>query len=193
MHDLPLPSESIAPSDGVSAAGNTLGIAGIWGIVGISLLLTSSVGRVAQVVVEGLSYPLTWVHLPAAVLWMGFMGYTEGYRGFQLGYSRRVVLRALSLDRETRLMPRILAPLTCMGLIFAPWSRLRVSWFVVLAVVGVVSVVRAIPHPWRAIVDAGVVLGLGWGLVAVWVYSARALAGHPVPEPIRKRTGAGRA
>ena len=193
MHDLPLSSHSIAPSDSVSVTGNTLGIAGIWGIVGISLLLTSSVWRVAQVVVDGLAYPITLVHLPAAVLWMGFMGYTEGYRGFQLGYSRRVVLRALSLQAETRLLPRVLAPLTCMGLIFAPWSRLRVSWFVVLAIVGVVSVVRAIPQPWRAIVDAGVVLGLGWGLVAVWVYTARALAGHSVPEPVRNRAGAGRA
>lgn len=187
MHDLPV------PSDNVATTGNAIGLAGGWGIIGISLLLTSSVGRVAQVVVDGFSYPLTWLHLPAAILWVGFMGYTEGYRGFQLGYSRRVVLRAISLESETRLAPRLLAPLTCMGLIFAPWSRLRVSWFVVFAVIGVVSLVRAVPQPWRAIIDAGVVLGLGWGLVAVWVYTARALAGHPVPEPVRNRGGAGRA
>jgi hypothetical protein len=38
-----------------------------------------------------------------------------------------------------------------------------------LAIVGLVLLVGMLPQPWRGIVDAGVVVGLGWGIVALAV------------------------
>ena len=44
---------------------------------------------------------------------------------------------------------------------------------IVLLILGV----RQLPQPWRGIVDAGVLLGLGWGLVSVWFFCAKAFFG----------------
>ncbi len=43
------------------------------------------------------------------------------------------------------------------------------------------TLVRALAQPWRGIVDAGVVVGLTWGCVAILVFWARSLLGRP-PE-----------
>jgi hypothetical protein len=165
-------------------------IAGAWGLLGLSCLLCSSVFRVGKVTfgawgpdVPGLE-PWHWVFLAA---WVGFMGYMEGYRGFQLGYSRRVVLRALALRSESRLLPRLLAPLSCMGVIYAPRRRLIVAWFIILAVIGIVTVVRFFPQPWRGLIDAGVVVGLTWGLFAMWANIGKVLSGRVVPEPVSRQ------
>ncbi len=167
-----------------------LDVVGFWGVLGLSALLGSSVYRVSLVALDAWGdevAPLQAHHWIFLTVWVLFMGYTEGYRGFQLGYSRRVVLCALSLRHEQRLMPRLLAPLTCMGVIYASRSRLVVAWSVIVAVVGIVSVVRLFPQPWRGLVDAGVVVGLGWGLLAMWSNIIRVLAGGSVPEPVRRR------
>ena len=55
-------------------------------------------------------------------------------------------------------------------------------------IVSLVIAVRWLEQPWRGIVDAGVVVGLSWGLVSMAAFTLRALTdpGYPygpeVPE-----------
>ncbi|MYA76383.1 MAG: hypothetical protein F4Y17_01955 [Gemmatimonadetes bacterium] len=42
-----------------------------------------------------------------------------------------------------------------------------------------IFLIRYLPQPWRGIVDAGVVVGLTWGLVSMAVYGIRMLGSRP--------------
>jgi hypothetical protein len=90
-----------------------------------------------------------------------------------------VVARALHLARHPRPLHLLLAPFYCMGLVHASRRRLVTSWVLVVTIASMVVAVRFLPQPWRGMVDAGVVVGLGWGLVAILVFAARALGGRP--------------
>lgn len=168
-----------------------LGIfAAAWGLGGVGALLLQAVLRLGPVAVEGLTaHPIAPWQWAIALGWLGFMAYSEGYRGFQLGFSPRVVSRALYLARRPRPLHVALAPLFCMGLIHASRRRLVVAWSLVFGIAGLVALVRMVEQPWRGIVDAGVVLGLVWGLVAIAVLVVRSLVGSPpmmqveLPEP----------
>ena len=165
-----------------------MSLTSVWGITGIVVLLGNTILRLAGIVAEGLSdYPVAawqWVLL---LVWVVFMAWTEGYQGFQRGYSRRVVIRALQLSTEPAVLPRLLAPAVCMGLLFAPKARMVFSWTLVLGIAAVVVAMRLVPQPWRAIIDAGVVAGLSWGLVAILVYFTNAIRGLPVPAPVIRK------
>jgi len=158
-------------------------LAAAWAIGGVVLLLSSAVWRLAPLALEALSEPLTWVHWAFLVPWVFFMAYSEGYRGFQKGFSPRVVVRAWSLLRRPRAHHVLLAPAIAMGWMYATRKRLIVSWSLTVGIVGLVLLVRLLPQPWRGLVDGGVVLGLGWGLAAIAVYAAAALAGRPPDVP----------
>ncbi len=169
-------------------SGTRPGWASVWGVAGIVLLLSRTILRLSAWVAElfnGVDMAL-W-HWAVLGVWVVVMGWTEGYQGFQLGYSRRVVRRAFELDDERRWLPRLLAPIVSMGLCYAPRARLIVSWSVVSGIALLVTLVRQVPQPWRGIVDAGVVVGLSWGLLAIVVYFLNALRGVPVPAPVARR------
>jgi hypothetical protein len=172
---------SIAASDRVS-------LTSVWGIAGIVVLLGDTIISLSRIVANGLTeYPLAawqWVLLLA---WVAFMAWTEGYQGFQRGYSRRVVIRSLQLSHEPAVLPRLLAPVVCMGLLYAPRARMLFSWTLVLGIAVLVAMMRHVPQPWRAIVDAGVVVGLSWGLIAIIIYFYQAVRGLPVPAPVVRR------
>jgi hypothetical protein len=160
----------------LSAAG-IVGLA--WGLLGVCGLLTGSVARLSLVVADafrvGLS-PVAWIVL---VAWVAFMGWSEGYRGFQRAFSPRVVARALHLAEHPTPLWVVLAPLYCMGLVHASRVRLVVAWVGVAGIVAIVIVVRTFSQPWRGIVDAGVVVGLGWGLVSILAFAVAAALGRP--------------
>ena len=63
-----------------------------------------------------------------------------------------------------------------MGLFRAPRRVLITSWVLLFAIMGVVVLVRQIAQPWRGIIDAGVVVGLGAGLLSMLFLFARAIA-----------------
>jgi len=54
-----------------------------------------------------------------------------------------------------------------MGLFHATKKRMIVSWSVSIGVAMIVAAVKRLPYPWRNIVDAGVVFGLGWGSISI--------------------------
>ena len=82
----------------------------------------------------------------------------------------------------------LLAPAYCMAFFHATKRRLVVAWIVTAGVVVLIVLVGLTPQPWRGIIDAGVIVGLGYGVVSillfiVWAVSGRVPLGPPeVPE-----------
>ena len=50
-----------------------------------------------------------------------------------------------------------------------------------VAVILIIIAVRALPSPWRGVVDLGVVVALAWGVAALWYFFAFALRGMEPP------------
>lgn len=153
-----------------------------WGVGGVCLMLGNAVYRLTPVALEPiLAGGLTWWHGALYVGSVAFNGYAEGYKAFQKAFSPRVAARALHLARRPHPLHVLLAPAFCMGLFHATRKRMITSWVILLAVVAVVVAVRMLPQPWRGIIDAGVVVGLSWGIFATVFYFGRGLAGRPIP------------
>lgn len=154
-----------------------------WGIGGVMLLLSQAILRLGGRALGVFGAPLTAIEGLVLVAWTGFMLYTEAWRGFHHAFSPRVVARAGGLlDRPARLW--WLAPVVAMGLLHATPRRRWVSRILLVAIVGMVLVVRTFPEPWRGIVDFGVVTGLAAGVVSIVWYAARALQGESLPVPM---------
>lgn len=146
----------------------------IWGILGITILLGSAVVRLFPYAYELREWALGWGHGVALALSVIGLGYMEGYRGFQLRFSPRTAARALYLSENPTWARLLFAPLFCMGFFHATRRRRFATMVLTLGIVGLVLGVRQLAQPWRGIVDAGVVVGLSWGLVSVWYYTLKA-------------------
>lgn len=107
--------------------------------------------------------------------WVVFNLYAEGYRGFHRRFSPRVVARAMELGDNPRWFRVLFAAPYCMGLFRAPRRVLITSWVLLFVIMGVVVFVRQLAQPWRGIIDAGVVVGLGAGLLSMLFLFARAI------------------
>jgi hypothetical protein len=161
-----------------------LPLAAIWGVGGVAFMLVMALARLGPVALEPIrTDALSGWQVALYGGWVVFMAYTEGYRGFQLAWSPRVVARALHVARRPRPHLVVLAPLVCMGLLHATRKRLIVSWTLTIGIVTLVILVRQLPQPWRGIVDGGVVVGLGWGLIALLWFFGRGLCGKDMPVP----------
>jgi len=138
-----------------------------WGVGGVLLLCGRAVWALVPKVIQAFEHSLTPLQIGAALGWMGFMAYFEGYRGFQKAFAPRVVARTQYLARNPTALELLLAPMFAMGLIRATKKRLLVSWWLLIGVTFLVLMVRLLPQPWRGLIDAGVVLGLSWGCLAI--------------------------
>ena len=155
-----------------------LGLIGaVWGILGISLLFGSALYRLYPYAQELWGMPFAWPEWVALVASLLFLGYAKGYRGLHLRFSPRVAARALYLKNNPTALRVLLAPLFCMGYFHATRKRKIVAYSFTTMIALLVVGVRTLSQPWRGIVDAGVVLGLGWGLLAIWVFSIQAFFG----------------
>lgn len=128
---------------------------------------------------------LQWFHWVGLVASLIFMGYAEGYKGFHLKFSPRAAARALYLKRNPTIARVLFAPLFCMGFFHATRKRKIVAYSLTAMIILLIVIVRQLSQPWRGIVDAGVLFGLGWGLVSVLLFSVKALFGksyHVPPE-----------
>lgn len=159
---------------------SALGIFGaVWGLAGVSILLAVAILRVYAYAHEAWAYGLTPLQWVITVLWGAFMLVAEGYRGFQKQFSPRVVARARYLIANPRLLNVILAPLFCVGYFHATRKRKIVSWSLTIGIIVLVLLVRQLPQPWRGIIDFGVVLGLTYGLLWIYIFAFRAVLGFP--------------
>lgn len=156
----------------------------VWGLGGVCVLLGSAIVRLAPRAFEPVRDGMSGLEWAAWIGSVVFMAYTEGYKGFQLNFSPRVVARALHLREHPRPLHVLLAPLFCMALFHASKVRLIVAWGILAGVVTLVTIVRGFSQPWRGIVDAGVIVGLTWGVAAIVVFAVRGLSGRSLPiEP----------
>ncbi len=152
-------------------------MAALWGITGIGLLLGSAIYRLSSIGWQTFNYELLWYHWLALALCVLFMGFAEGYRGFQKAWSPRVAARALYLSQNVSPVRFVLAPLFCMGFFSIVRKRMIVTYCLTLGVVAMVLLVHQLDQPWRGIVDLGVVIGLVWGLTSLFFFTLQAFFG----------------
>jgi hypothetical protein len=165
-----------------SAVGGLVGTAAaVWGVTGVALLLGSAVYRMTLRALTAFAVPFQWHHWLALAACILFMAYAEGVRGFQQRFSPRVAARARYLREHPDLRHLLFAPLFCMGFIHATRRRKFISVAVTAGIVLLVMAVRQLPQPWRGIVDAGVVVGLAWGLVSLLFFAVAALTRGEFP------------
>jgi hypothetical protein len=156
-------------------------LAGVWAIAGVVALFVEAAWRLAVrgiITVRAGLEPVEWlilILLTAAFVW------GEGVRALQRRWIPGVYRRIDALRDEPRLSYRVLAPLYAMSLIGASRSTLARAWLGVVLIVAAVFIVRALPEPWRGIIDIGVAAALTWGLL-VLLYHSRGLFRRPNRE-----------
>lgn len=155
-----------------------------WGIAWVSLLLGRAIWRLGPLALEPWTEDLMTNGQKAIyIAWLVANAYLEGYRGFQLRFSPRVVSRAIYLGQNPRPLWVILALPFCMSLFHSTRRQMTVSWTFIVAIVLLIWWVRSLAQPWRGIVDGGVVLGLLWGLLVIWGLFVSYLLGRKIPPP----------
>ena len=160
-------------------------LAVIWALLGFTGLLGAALYRLAVIALDSWSSELQAMHYWLLFANLAFMAYTEGYRGFQKRFSPRFVQRLLKLKTSGSTLECLLAPLYCMTFFSATRRQLIVTYSLTAMIIFFIISFRHIPQPWRGILDAGVVLGLGWGMVATWAQSLSCLL-----QPIDKSLNA---
>ncbi len=154
----------------------------IWAILGVTILLLQAQLRLGQIAWEALSSgTLTPFQLGVCAVWTAMNGYMEGYRGFHLRFVPRVVARAHHLAVSEPGFPKLLGPIYAMAYVRAAKKAKYAAWGVTIAVVIAIVVVRRLPQPWRGIIDAGVVTGLGLGTLSLLAAAAKRILGHIPP------------
>ena len=146
-------------------------IGSFWGSAGVCLLLAFAVVRLFGIALESLSFEFHWYHWLVLVGNILFMAYSEGYKGFQRGYAPRVAARARHLLHSPKPLHVMLAPLFCMGYFHTTKRRLISAYALTMGIMVLVFIFHHLGQPWRGILDAGVVVGLIWGICSlVWFY-----------------------
>lgn len=154
----------------------------LWGIGGVTALLGSAIWRLTPIAVAPIAAgELGILHWLLLAVWVAFMAYSEGYRGFHTRFSPRTAARALWLGCHPTPVRAILAPLFCMGFFAATRRVLITAWSITTMVVCLVLLVHRLEQPWRGIVDAGVVVGLAWGLASLLGFYLRGLVRGELP------------
>jgi len=143
----------------------------VWGISGASFLLGSCIYRLTPVVRATFSQPLHWYHWLALLITIILMAYYEGYRGFQKGFSPRVAARARHLAQHPHPLHLLLGPLFCIGYFHTTRRRQTAVIGITTGIILLVLLVRLIDQPWRGIIDAGVIVGMLWGLASLLAFS----------------------
>ncbi|MDP6732363.1 MAG: hypothetical protein QF877_06380 [Gammaproteobacteria bacterium] len=138
-----------------------------WGIGGVLILLLSAIYRLTPMVLALENSSMHLLHWAALIFSIVYMAYAEGYKGFHLGFAPRVVVRAIYLHQNPRIVHMLLAPLFCMGYFYATRRRKMISIGLTLMIICFIIIARMLPQPWRGIVDAGVVVGLTIGVASI--------------------------
>ncbi len=138
-----------------------------WTLIGVAALFTSAIYRLGTRGVATIQAGLGWGEWLVLVLLTVAFVYGEGFRALDRRWVPRLVERALLLRDEPRVLMRLVAPLYGLSLVGAARDDLIRGWLLTTAILGAVLIVRALPDPWRGIVDFAVAAALAWGLVAI--------------------------
>lgn len=149
---------------------NSAGVFGsLWAIVGFSLLILFAIIRLGKISLESFDYNYQWFHWLTLLLSIIVMAYSEGYKGFQLKFSPRFAARCRHLRHHPTTLHIALAPLFCMGFFHTTRARKIATVTLSLLILGFIQIAHLLPQPWRGILDLGVVTGLIWGLLSLYV------------------------
>lgn len=157
----------------------------LWAILGVTALLVQAIARLSSITWEALSSgEMTSFQYSVCAVWSLLNAYMEGYRGFQKKFVPRVLARAHHLALHPEPLPAALAPLYAMAFFRAAPRAKAAAWGITCLVLLAITLVRSIAQPWRGIIDAGVVVGLTWGVIALLVGAGARLSGRtPVGDP----------
>lgn len=141
-----------------------------WALLGVCALVGQAILRLAPRAAEALvDERTTSFQLGVTVAWVCSNAYLEGYRGFQKRFVPRVVARAAYLESHPTWLRQLFAPGFVMGYFDARPRVLATAWGLTALIVLAVTIVSRIAQPYRGMIDAGVVVGLVWGLAALLV------------------------
>lgn len=153
-----------------------------WAFGGVLFILLRALFRLSQYAWEPVAQgQLQTSHVLLCVLWCLLNAYLEGYRGFQKRFVPRVLARTHYLLQAPTLLRVLLAPLFVMGFFHAKTRALLSAWILSCGIASLVLIVRLLPQPWRGLIDAGVVVGLGWGTIALFLGGLSLLRGSSLP------------
>ena len=153
-----------------------------WGVLGVVALLSQAIARLTPLALEAMRSGLSTAQWVGLVLWVAFMAHSEGYKGFHSRMSPRVVSRASYLATGKLTWARVVfAPFFCTRLFGASKKGMWTSRILLSGIFCLIVIVRNLDQPWRGIIDAGVVVGLGIGVASIVYYTIRALMGRPSP------------
>ncbi len=157
----------------------------LWAVLGVITLLLQAIVRLGAISWEALSSgEMTGLQYGVCAVWTLMNAYLEGYRGFQKKFVPRVLARAHHLALHPQFVPALLAPLYAMAFFRAARRAKIAAWGVSLLVVLAITLVRSVPQPWRGVIDAGVVVGLAWGVLSLAIGVVSRLAGQaPTGDP----------
>ncbi|HEX2882535.1 MAG TPA: hypothetical protein VHO25_23605 [Polyangiaceae bacterium] len=154
----------------------------LWGIGGVLLLLLQAVYRLSRYAIEPWREgSLNTLQIVVCLVWIVIAAYSEGYKAFHLRFCPRVIARALHVARHPRPVHVVLAPAFCMALFHARSRTKKVAWLTLILILCAIALLRITPQPWRGIVDAGVVVGIGLGALSLLFHAAQTLSGQRPP------------
>lgn len=147
----------------------------LWGVAGVSALLIWAIYRLSYVAAEAFTHSLNAIHWVFLIGFLLLMLYSEGWRGFYRAFSPRTAARARYIMFHPNRWRVLLAPLFCMCFFGATRKRMIVAYVLNFSILFLVICIRFVPQPWRGLVDAGVVAGLGAGILSLLYFCLRAL------------------
>lgn len=153
-------------------------VAAWWAVAGVVLLFANAVLRLGARGVITMMSGMSWSQWLALVLLTAVFVYGEGVRALQMKYIPRLLARVQQVRGERRLLPRVLAPLHALMLVYAPAGTLVRAWAGIIAITLAVVIVRGFPEPWRGIVDFAVAAALAWATIVLISGAFRVLRGE---------------
>lgn len=147
-----------------------------WSISGLLVLLGFAIWKLSTYTLESLQMHLNWMHWLVLIGFTGFMAHSEGYKGFQKNFSPRFAARTKYLLANSTPVQCIFAPFFCMGYFHAPAKRVFTTITLTIMIIVFILLFRYIPQPWKGLLDAGVVIGLIWGMISTIFYCTKAIS-----------------
>ncbi|MET0389336.1 MAG: hypothetical protein ABW321_25405 [Polyangiales bacterium] len=140
-----------------------------WAVGALAVLFLEAIVRLGGRGLTTLASGLSALEAAAMTALTLLFAYGEGYRALHRHFVPNVLARLARLPPPGQLSFTrwLLAPFYALGLAHVDGPSLRRGWASVAAIVLAIVVVRALPEPWRGIVDASVAVALSIGLLSL--------------------------
>ncbi|HTQ03279.1 MAG TPA: hypothetical protein VMI54_05460 [Polyangiaceae bacterium] len=182
MRELAFDPSSPAPPARAAASPAPSRGCGLWSSGVVLLTLADGAYRTGLRALYTVERGLTrgeWLALAASVVLFTF---GEGHAVLARRFAPAVVARAFSSTAPNGRAALVLGPLHALALARVTWREALRNWAVLAVIAGAIHAVRALPEPWRGVVDAGVFAALLWGSLALVAVAGRAALAKARPR-----------